>query len=305
MPRTKAKKPTRLSPDDLPFHHKWQTDKADRCHICTESLDDPSAVDDTLGLAIPPCGHAFHRGCLLEWLDRPDTPSTCPVCRKHFHLAVFARRFLQEQHADVNELYTFTVILDGTDVTLVIVVKGSGAVEGIHVYDDIHEIDLGDNVEEFFNKLPTDEFVFSSHRNYVTHVPWLSIDNDLKLSIIKSTTPPLNLSETTILWFDGDEDIGLELVVATQTPQGDEVRMQVMTDMHRDYLDVSCSKNDRWLLSLSTSKLLSNIDPKHIVRLIRSVEFDQPDCEFINLVNIPWDDLPEWMDSTKTAIELE
>lgn len=44
-----------------------------QCAICLEQLG-----SDTHGCLRMACSHAFHRGCLLEWLDSSDT---CPLCR--------------------------------------------------------------------------------------------------------------------------------------------------------------------------------------------------------------------------------
>ena len=42
------------------------------CPICMESLRGRRLLHT-------PCGHAFHRGCLRQWLQRGHT---CPMCRK-------------------------------------------------------------------------------------------------------------------------------------------------------------------------------------------------------------------------------
>ncbi|QWU88994.1 hypothetical protein CA3LBN_003317 [Candidozyma haemuli] len=47
-----------------------------KCIICYEELSVPTS--DTIK-RVQPCGHGFHLGCLLQWID--FSPS-CPVCRK-------------------------------------------------------------------------------------------------------------------------------------------------------------------------------------------------------------------------------
>lgn len=43
----------------------------DRCHNCLERVMDPSDI------AVPPCGHVFHKNCLGEWLELCND---CPTC---------------------------------------------------------------------------------------------------------------------------------------------------------------------------------------------------------------------------------
>lgn len=48
------------------------------CTICYCKLNE-SPDDKTTELIKMPCGHHFHSGCLLQWLEQDHT---CPVCRK-------------------------------------------------------------------------------------------------------------------------------------------------------------------------------------------------------------------------------
>lgn len=51
----------------------------DDCAICQCGYDDVDTLIRTL-----PCGHAFHAGCLEEWMFRQ---STCPMCRAEHDLS--------------------------------------------------------------------------------------------------------------------------------------------------------------------------------------------------------------------------
>lgn len=46
------------------------------CTICMDPID--------IGVSLP-CGHAFHRHCMLRWTERPGG-STCPICRDEYAL---------------------------------------------------------------------------------------------------------------------------------------------------------------------------------------------------------------------------
>ena len=47
------------------------------CAICHDALFDDEQQDEQ-GTALLPCGHAYHRHCVTQWLLRSGT---CPVCR--------------------------------------------------------------------------------------------------------------------------------------------------------------------------------------------------------------------------------
>lgn len=62
----------------------------DDCPVCVESFHrlpevptDP--LEDALapGIALLPCGHAYHNYCLKQWLPQANS---CPVCRTKFNL---------------------------------------------------------------------------------------------------------------------------------------------------------------------------------------------------------------------------
>lgn len=38
-----------------------------------------------LGVMLPRCSHAFHLGCIWHWLERRQSPKTCPMCRDPCH----------------------------------------------------------------------------------------------------------------------------------------------------------------------------------------------------------------------------
>ncbi|KAK1260304.1 RING-H2 finger protein ATL5 [Acorus gramineus] len=46
------------------------------CPICLERLD--SEKDETMIITRAPCGHMFHRNCIISWFKRKRT---CPMCR--------------------------------------------------------------------------------------------------------------------------------------------------------------------------------------------------------------------------------
>jgi hypothetical protein len=49
---------------------------AAQCMICIEDLVAAGGVT-----VLPGCSHAFHSGCIREWLNTAPTP-TCPSCRR-------------------------------------------------------------------------------------------------------------------------------------------------------------------------------------------------------------------------------
>ena len=57
----------------------------DACPICVDSFLDISDASnpDHPGLAVLPCGHAYHDVCLTKWIDQTNT---CPVCRTKFNI---------------------------------------------------------------------------------------------------------------------------------------------------------------------------------------------------------------------------
>ncbi|KAM0906973.1 hypothetical protein ACQ4PT_016424 [Festuca glaucescens] len=52
----------------------------ERCAVCMERLPLPSPTPTTEEplLALPSCGHTFHRRCIASWFQKG---STCPLCR--------------------------------------------------------------------------------------------------------------------------------------------------------------------------------------------------------------------------------
>ena len=62
----------------------------DDCPVCVEKFlilpDAPGDADDessASGIALLPCGHAYHNQCLKQWLGQANS---CPVCRTKFNL---------------------------------------------------------------------------------------------------------------------------------------------------------------------------------------------------------------------------
>lgn len=62
----------------------------DDCPVCVEKFlvlpDTPEEVVDessARGIALLPCGHAYHNQCLKQWLGQANS---CPVCRTKFNL---------------------------------------------------------------------------------------------------------------------------------------------------------------------------------------------------------------------------
>ncbi|KAF1831299.1 hypothetical protein BDW02DRAFT_59072 [Decorospora gaudefroyi] len=52
----------------------------DTCAICLLSYTSTLSSDTTV-IRITKCGHRFHQVCLIKWLDIPEMPNTCPLCR--------------------------------------------------------------------------------------------------------------------------------------------------------------------------------------------------------------------------------
>ena len=64
----------------------WNWDLVeDFCGFCQSSLDSCCANCSIPGDSCPPivgkCGHAFHKHCLEQWLEKQNT---CPACRKEW-----------------------------------------------------------------------------------------------------------------------------------------------------------------------------------------------------------------------------
>jgi hypothetical protein len=49
------------------------------CPICYEALCGESGSPDDVVVATP-CGHLFHKKCILTWLGQPEGEKTCPSC---------------------------------------------------------------------------------------------------------------------------------------------------------------------------------------------------------------------------------
>lgn len=61
----------------------------DDCPVCVESFlgfpdlpPDPDREGLSLGIALLPCGHAYHDACLKQWLPQANS---CPICRTKFN----------------------------------------------------------------------------------------------------------------------------------------------------------------------------------------------------------------------------
>jgi hypothetical protein len=95
----------------------------DRCLICLEQVHDDAAgmwrrlrvatcLEQDAGQAcrrLRGCGHAFHAGCIDEWLKRS---STCPSCRTPAQLCARARaRLLSEDTDFLCRMVTFCFVL--------------------------------------------------------------------------------------------------------------------------------------------------------------------------------------------------
>ena len=71
------RRPVRLK-DRVSQQTRKRSQQSD-CSICLESLD--NAGSDLTKVALP-CGHAFHKACIEDWLH---IQSRCPVCRRAAH----------------------------------------------------------------------------------------------------------------------------------------------------------------------------------------------------------------------------
>lgn len=68
-----------------PFYYQYerkldgQEDLIDACAICMEELSvvDEEQQECSIYLETP-CGHSFHRDCLLKWMEQKFL---CPLCR--------------------------------------------------------------------------------------------------------------------------------------------------------------------------------------------------------------------------------
>ncbi|KAK1697318.1 hypothetical protein QYE76_014015 [Lolium multiflorum] len=95
----------------------------DRCLICLEQVHDDAAgmwrrlrvatcLEQDAGQAcrrLRGCGHAFHAGCIDEWLKRS---STCPSCRTPAQLSARARaRLLSEDTDFLSRMVMFCYLL--------------------------------------------------------------------------------------------------------------------------------------------------------------------------------------------------
>lgn len=49
----------------------------ENCTICLEGYDGED--DDTRAVMLP-CGHIFHSGCIVAWIDHGNTK--CPICKR-------------------------------------------------------------------------------------------------------------------------------------------------------------------------------------------------------------------------------
>ncbi|KAL7023977.1 hypothetical protein ACKWTF_012859 [Chironomus riparius] len=49
------------------------------CSICREELIQPGST-----LSTTPCGHVYHRQCLLLWIENNQNTGSCPICRANF-----------------------------------------------------------------------------------------------------------------------------------------------------------------------------------------------------------------------------
>lgn len=52
--------------------------KIDECPVCLDNLDCYDGVQKGK-CVVTPCGHPFHKECLLFWLD--GGKKACPICR--------------------------------------------------------------------------------------------------------------------------------------------------------------------------------------------------------------------------------
>ena len=61
----------------------------DECAVCLHKLNAPFSGDGAgRDVVAPPCGHLFHRGCLLKWMSYHQS---CPVCKCQVRGAVDRR----------------------------------------------------------------------------------------------------------------------------------------------------------------------------------------------------------------------
>ncbi|EDW69189.1 uncharacterized protein Dvir_GJ13112 [Drosophila virilis] len=64
------------------------------CTICFDMANDE---DEVLIVHRLPCGHLFHKNCILRWLS---CNNVCPNCRREVHAAAPPRREYQHMGAD-------------------------------------------------------------------------------------------------------------------------------------------------------------------------------------------------------------
>ncbi|KAI8916260.1 hypothetical protein EDD86DRAFT_198141 [Gorgonomyces haynaldii] len=68
------KEPTQPVDIELCFVSSEPTE--DQCSICLSPFDDTTVKSKV-------CGHLFHKDCIQEWIEHPNSTQQCPLCKSH------------------------------------------------------------------------------------------------------------------------------------------------------------------------------------------------------------------------------
>ncbi len=53
------------------------------------------------------CGHHFHGGCFITWMENEDNSSKCPLCRSNSTPVLYSPISVGDEHDDSNRWYFY------------------------------------------------------------------------------------------------------------------------------------------------------------------------------------------------------